>query len=83
MIATGDALVKRIITTRRDGSVVVEETYSTPSWQGFAWLLERTAPDEYGRRDRIEETDLGPTVDAAAALAAGMERVRALRAVPS
>ncbi len=38
-----------------DGQIVtlVETQDTDPVWQQWAWWLERTYPDEYGRRDRL------------------------------
>lgn len=45
--------VKRTIA--QDGSVKeeIEEDRSAPDWRGPAFLLERSAPDDWGRRDRL------------------------------
>lgn len=38
----------------RNGYEVVERRYSAPEWQARAWFLERTRPDQYGRRERLD-----------------------------
>lgn len=49
----GIVLSKRTITFR-DGRVVEEETLSKPEWQAAAWYLERTKPDTYAKRERMD-----------------------------
>ena len=43
-------------TTAPDGTVkeIREQRKSAPEWQADAWHLERTRPEVYGRRDRLD-----------------------------
>lgn len=50
----GGEIIARKTTTRKDGAIVVEETYTRPEWTAAAWLLERKYPDRWGRRERID-----------------------------
>lgn len=78
-IGGGRAVVRRetVTVTQKNGSkqVTVTETWNTPAWQAFAWLLERTQPDDYGRRDRVEPVDTSDTGDPAGMLEAGEQRI--------
>lgn len=49
----GGAVLSEKTLTYRDGRVLVERHYAQPAWQADAWYLERTRPDQYGRRDRM------------------------------
>ena len=61
--AKGGQLVSRRTTTKKDGSTSVEETFTRPEWTASAWLLERSYPDRWGRKDRV---DLQVTIQHAA-----------------
>jgi len=50
----GGAVVYRKTTTHRDGSTSVEERIAPPDWQADAWHLERSKPDQWGRKDRVD-----------------------------
>lgn len=52
----GHAAIRKAGDGYRDGDDTIR-----PSWQAWAWILERKFPDEYGRRERIDgkhEVDL-------------------------
>lgn len=60
----------RKTTTYKDGSVTVEERstpgeerYAQADWAADAWHLERSRPDDWGRKDRV---DLRLTIERAA-----------------
>lgn len=63
-IAEGGQLLTTTRTERKDGSVVVSETYSRPEWTARAWLLERKAYERWGKRERLQLSgdDKGPPV---------------------
>jgi hypothetical protein len=53
----GQVIAEKTTTvTKKDGSTVTtrEVRYSTPAWIADAWLLERTDPKRWGRRDRLD-----------------------------
>ena len=52
--AQGGAVIYRKTTTYEDGRMVVEEKHTQPEWTADAWYLERSRPDEWGRRDRVD-----------------------------
>jgi len=47
-------VVSRKTTTRRDGSIDVEEHFAPPDWRADAFVLERSRPETWGRKDRID-----------------------------
>jgi hypothetical protein len=51
--ARGGQVVSEKITRYGDGREVIERQYTRPEWTADAWVLERTRPDQYGRRDRL------------------------------
>ena len=57
--------------------VVIEEA-ALKSWQAAAWLLERTQPNQYARRDAVDETVTGPVTQQGDDLDAARAVVRAL-----
>lgn len=50
--AKGGQVITRKTTTRKDGSEVVEESFTYPAWQADAWFLERRLPNKWGKQDR-------------------------------
>ena len=50
----GGAIVYQKTTTYPDGRTVHEERRSEPSWQADAFHLERSQPDVWGRRERLD-----------------------------
>jgi len=54
----GGTVIERTTTTRvlKDGTQITDtrERYSEPNWQADAWHLERTRPDDWGRRERLD-----------------------------
>ena len=50
----GGTVVERTTTTYPDGRVITRERYTEPAWQADAWHLERTRPDTWGRKDRLD-----------------------------
>lgn len=50
--AQGGQIVKHTVTTRRDGSVVEEKTFSTGQWTADAWWLERRRYEDWALKDR-------------------------------
>jgi len=59
----GGAVIYRKTTTHKDGSTSVEERLAQPDWAADAWHLERSKPDQWGRKDRV---DLKVTIQQAA-----------------
>jgi hypothetical protein len=51
--ARGGQVVSEKTTRFADGRTVTERQYTRPEWTADAWVLERTRPDQYGRRDRL------------------------------
>jgi hypothetical protein len=54
-------------TVNSEGDVVrriTEERYTEPQWTADAWVLERSRPETWGRKERV---DLKLTIEAAAA----------------
>ena len=51
--AKGGQVVAEKIIQYADGRVVTERQYTRPEWTADAWVLERTRPEQYGRRDRL------------------------------
>ena len=50
----GGAVVYRKTTTYTNGRVVTEERTAPPDWQADSWHLERSQPDVWGRRERLD-----------------------------
>ena len=48
----GGGLSKRRVTTFKDGTETVEETYAQPQWLADMTHLERRHPERWGRKDR-------------------------------
>jgi hypothetical protein len=61
---------------------IIKET-KAGSWQAGAWLLERTRPQDYGRKERIElEGTDGPAIKVASSTVEGlMQRAQELVAI--
>lgn len=53
--AKGGIVLSRKVTTRKDGSVVEEETYARPEWTAAAWWLERRRHQDWGRREARQD----------------------------
>lgn len=53
--AQGELEVKRKVTTKSDGTQVIETTLQPPQWQADAWYLERSYPHRWGRRVMQQE----------------------------
>jgi hypothetical protein len=51
--AKGGQVLYEKVTHYPDGKVQTERRLSEPQWTADAWVLERTRPDQYGRRDRL------------------------------
>lgn len=61
----GQEITEKRITSRKvgEGNVEVLEQVVTvritpPQWQAIAWSLERQFPDDFGRRDRVENLNI-------------------------
>jgi len=52
----GGALIKRVSYTKKDGTDVVEETFSRPEWQADMTHLERQYFDRWGKKEKHEHT---------------------------
>jgi hypothetical protein len=52
--AKGGAVTYEKQTTFPDGRVVRETRYTEPQWTADAWHLERTDPEHWGRKDRLD-----------------------------
>lgn len=52
----GGVVVYEKTTTYPDGRVVHEVKRTSPEWTADAWHLERSQPDVWGRRERLEHT---------------------------
>lgn len=50
----GQVVLERRTTTNPDGSQTVIEKFAKPEWTAAAWYLERTDPDNFGRRETIK-----------------------------
>lgn len=50
----GGSVLYEKTTTHPDGHVVTEVKRAAPEWTADAWHLERSRPDDWGRRDRID-----------------------------
>jgi hypothetical protein len=59
----GGQLLSRRTTTHKNGDVTTEEHYTRPEWTASAWILERSYPDRWGRKDRL---DLRVSIETAA-----------------
>jgi hypothetical protein len=51
--ARGGQVLSEKIVHYADGRTVTERQYTRPEWTADAWVLERTRPEQYGRRDRL------------------------------
>ena len=62
--------------TTSEEKIVVKET--APSWQAFAWLLERLHPDEFGKRLQLQtiEEELKPHLPPGYTLEEAVEQFR-------
>lgn len=50
----------------KDGAVIqtyIEETFQPPQWTADAWYLERTRPEEFGRRLALANDPKNPLID--------------------
>lgn len=85
LIARGGIAIQEkttITRTTRDGGttseekIVVKET--APSWQAFAWLLERLHPEEFAKRVQLQniEEELKPHLPAGYTLEEAVEQFR-------
>lgn len=61
----GQEITEKRITSRKVGENKVEiieqvaiVKQAPPQWQAMAWLLERQFPDDFGRRDRVENLNI-------------------------
>ena len=52
--AAGGTVVYEKITSYPDGREVREVRRTPPEWQADAWHLERSKPEEWGRKDRLD-----------------------------
>jgi hypothetical protein len=50
----GGAVIYRKTTTMADGRIITEERLAPPDWQADAWHLERSKPEDWGRKDRVD-----------------------------
>lgn len=50
----GGAVIYRKTTTYADGRMVTEERTAPPDWEADSWHLERSQPDVWGRRERLD-----------------------------
>jgi hypothetical protein len=62
--AKGGTVIYEKTTRYPDGRIVTEVRHTAPEWTADAWHLERSRPDLWGRRERV---DLRVTIERAAA----------------
>lgn len=55
-VAKGGQLKKHVVRTLRDGTVEEEKEWALPDWRASAFILERQAPGEFGKRQTLELT---------------------------
>jgi hypothetical protein len=68
-VAKGGQLKKHVIRTLRDGTKEEEKEWALPDWRASAFILERQAPGEFGRRQVLElaaSDGMEPAVEAGA-----------------
>lgn len=80
----GGTVVYEKITTYPDGRELKEVRYADPQWTADAWVLERSRPESWGKKERIDmrvtiqqaaekiATELGLTVEEVLAEAEGL-----------
>jgi hypothetical protein len=57
--AKGGVVNYRRTTTRANGETVSEERFTEGQWTADAWYLERSDPENWGRKDRVAVTGEG------------------------
>ncbi|HMM95291.1 hypothetical protein [Phycicoccus sp.] len=69
-VAKGGMLKKHVVRTLRDGTIEEEKEWALPDWRASAFLLERQAPAEFGKRQTLAlsaSDSIEPTVEGARA----------------
>lgn len=67
-VARGGYMKKHVVRTLRDGTIEEEKEWALPDWRASAFLLERQAPAEFGKRQTLE---IGPADSVEPRVAAG------------